>query len=73
MPAPKRPNTAAATAAVRRAAQERKASALRAEGWVCIPPEAATEAGRLLTAHGLNNTDGGTKAASAALKTGETA
>lgn len=38
MPAPKRPNTAAATAAVVRNAQERKAAELRAAGWTVWPP-----------------------------------
>jgi hypothetical protein len=31
--------TAAATAALIRKAQERRAELLRAHGWVCIPPE----------------------------------
>ncbi len=38
MPAPKRPNTAAATAAVVRNAQNRKADELRAAGWTAYPP-----------------------------------
>lgn len=41
MPAPKRPNTAAATAAVRRRGQETMAAKLRAAGWVVVPPEQA--------------------------------
>lgn len=39
MPAPKRPNTAAATAAVRRRGDETAAARLRAHGWVVISPE----------------------------------
>ena len=39
MPAPKNPNTAAATAAVRRRGQETMAAKLRAAGWTCTPPE----------------------------------
>lgn len=39
MAAPKKPNTAAATAAVRRKAQDRKAAELRAAGWTVAPPE----------------------------------
>lgn len=38
MPAPKRPNTAAATAAVVRKAQDRKADELRAAGWTAYLP-----------------------------------
>jgi hypothetical protein len=38
MPAPKRPNTAAATAATLRRGQETQA------GWVCVPPEQAASA-----------------------------
>lgn len=38
MAAPKNPNTAAATAATRRKAQERKAAELRAAGWTATPP-----------------------------------
>lgn len=38
MPAPKRPNTAAATAAVIRKAQDRKAAELKAAGWTVEPP-----------------------------------
>lgn len=38
MPAPKRPNTAAATAAVVRRGQETMAAKLRAAGWTVIPP-----------------------------------
>jgi hypothetical protein len=41
MPAPKKPNTTAATAATRRRGQETMAAKLRAAGWVCIPPEQA--------------------------------
>ncbi len=44
MPAPKNPNTAAATeasvAARGRKADERLAERLRSRGWACIPPEA---------------------------------
>lgn len=43
MPAPKTPNTAAATAAVRRRGQETMAAKLRAAGWIVIPPERANE------------------------------
>jgi hypothetical protein len=39
MPAPKRPNTAAATAAVRRRGDETAADRLRAHGWLVISPE----------------------------------
>lgn len=39
MPAPKTPNTAAATAAVRRRGQETMAAKLRAAGWTVTPPE----------------------------------
>ena len=39
MPAPKNPNTAAATAAVRRRGQETMAAKLRAAGWTVTPPE----------------------------------
>lgn len=39
MPAPKNPNTAAATAAVRRRGEETMAAKLRARGWKCTPPE----------------------------------
>lgn len=42
MPAPKRPNTAAATAAVRRRGDETAAERLREHGWIVIPPEVAT-------------------------------
>jgi hypothetical protein len=42
MPAPKRPNTAAATAAVRRRGQETMAAKLRQAGWVVTPPEQVT-------------------------------
>ena len=38
MPAPRNPNTAAATAAVRRKAQDRKAAELRGAGWTAYPP-----------------------------------
>lgn len=40
MPAPKRPNTAAATAAVRRRGDETAAARLRSHGWLAVPPEA---------------------------------
>jgi hypothetical protein len=43
MPAPKNPNTAAATAAVKRRGQETMAAKLRAAGWVVIAPEKAAE------------------------------
>jgi hypothetical protein len=39
MPAPKRPNTTAATAAVVRRGQETRAARLRAAGWLALPPE----------------------------------
>jgi hypothetical protein len=39
MPAPKRPNTAAATEAVRRRGQETMARKLREAGWAVTPPE----------------------------------
>lgn len=38
MPAPKKPNTAAATAAVRRRGQETMAAKLRKAGWLVVPP-----------------------------------
>jgi hypothetical protein len=41
MPAPNRPNTAAATAAVRRRGDETAARRLRAAGWLVLPPEYA--------------------------------
>lgn len=44
MPAPKKPNTTAATAAVVRRGQETMAAKLREAGWVCIPPEDAQQA-----------------------------
>lgn len=40
MPAPKKPNTAAATAAVRRRGDETAAARLRSHGWLALPPEA---------------------------------
>jgi hypothetical protein len=43
MPAPKTPNTAAATAAVRRRGDEAAARRLREHGWLVVPPEALTE------------------------------
>ncbi len=39
MPAPKRPNTEAATAKVVRRGDETAAARLRAHGWGVIPPE----------------------------------
>ena len=56
MPAPKNPNTAAATAAVIRRGHNTLASKLRKAGWLPIPPETIaemlsmddTEAGRFL-------------------------
>lgn len=42
MPAPKRPNTAAATAAVVRKAQDRKAEELREAGWLVVAPDNLT-------------------------------
>ncbi len=39
MPAPKRPNTAAATAVVRRRGDESAAARLRDHGWLVAPPE----------------------------------
>lgn len=41
MPAPKRPNTAAATAAVRRRGSETMAAKLREAGWLAVAPEHA--------------------------------
>ena len=41
MPAPKNPNTAAATAVLVRRAQERKAAELTAAGWLVFAPESA--------------------------------
>lgn len=41
MPAPRHPNTTAATAVVRRRGQETMAAKLRVAGWVVIPPEHA--------------------------------
>lgn len=41
MPAPKRPNTTAATAAVVRRGQETQAAKLRAAGWLVLSPEEA--------------------------------
>lgn len=41
MPAPKKPNTAAATAAVRRKKQDRMAAELRQAGWTVIPSDDA--------------------------------
>jgi hypothetical protein len=41
MPAPKRPNTAAATEAVRRRGQETMAAKLREAGWVVMEPKEA--------------------------------
>jgi predicted aspartyl protease len=43
MPAPKRPNTAAATATVRRRGDETAAVRLRDHGWLVIPPEVVAE------------------------------
>lgn len=43
MPAPKRPNTAAATAAVRRRGDETAAARLRNHGWIVIPPEGVAD------------------------------
>lgn len=43
MPAPKNPNTAAATAAVLRRGDDTAATRLRKHGWLVIPPEAVTE------------------------------
>lgn len=56
MPAPKRPNTAAATAAVRRRGDETAAARLREHGWLVIPPERVAQLPdditRRLTEHG---------------------
>jgi hypothetical protein len=41
MPAPIRPNTAAATAVVRRRGDESAAARLREHGWIVVPPEVA--------------------------------
>lgn len=43
MPAPKTPNTAAATAAVRRRGDETAAARLRANGWLVLPPETVAQ------------------------------
>jgi hypothetical protein len=43
MPAPKKPNTAAATAAVRRRGDETAAARLREHGWLVLSPEAAAD------------------------------
>lgn len=43
MPAPKNPNTAAATAAVRRRGDETAAARLRKHGWLVIPPEVVAQ------------------------------
>lgn len=43
MPAPKRPSTAAATAAVRRRGDETAAARLRAHGWLVVPPESVSQ------------------------------
>jgi hypothetical protein len=43
MAAPKNPNTASATAAVRRLGQNTKAHKLREAGWAAIPPETIAE------------------------------
>lgn len=53
MPAPKNPNTAAATAAAVRRGQETAAAKLRAAGWTVTPPPAgrpATASDRLRAA-----------------------
>ena len=39
MPAPKTPNTAAATQATRRRGDETAAARLREHGWLVVPPE----------------------------------
>ena len=39
MPAPNRPNTAAASAVVRRRGDETAAARLRKHGWLVVPPE----------------------------------
>jgi hypothetical protein len=59
MPAPKRPNTTAATESVRRRGDETAAVRLRKRGWLVLPPEAVNElprdvidrVSRLLTQH----------------------
>lgn len=43
MPAPMRPNTAAATAATRRRGDETAAARLRSHGWIVVPPEVAAD------------------------------
>jgi len=43
MPAPKRPNTAAATAVIRRRGDETAAARLRKAGWLVVPPEVLAE------------------------------
>lgn len=42
MPAPKRPNTAAATEATKRRGQETMAAKLREAGWAALTPEDVT-------------------------------
>lgn len=43
MPAPRTPNTAAATAAVLRRGDETAAARLRSHGWIVVPPEAVAD------------------------------
>lgn len=43
MPAPKVPNTAAATRTIIRKGQETQARKLREAGWIVIPPEASAD------------------------------
>ncbi len=56
MPAPKRPNTAAATEAVRRRGQETMAARLREAGWTVIPPELVQE--DTMTTYTIKHMDG---------------
>ncbi len=44
MPAPKHPNTAAATATKRRMGDETAAARLRDHGWIVVPPELVADA-----------------------------
>lgn len=50
MPAPKRPNTEPASAAVRRRGQETAAAKLRAAGWIVAEPGVAGAAEALVAA-----------------------
>lgn len=47
------PRTARATAASKRAAEDRRAEYLRARGWLCVPPELADDCVRELDARAV--------------------